>query len=71
MSRLLSSPSAVGHGASGARDAVRGVWRLILLWRQRYATRRDLRDLPPHMLLDIGIDAPHAAREARKPFWQA
>jgi uncharacterized protein YjiS (DUF1127 family) len=48
-----------------AADAVLGAWR------HRHQTRRDLRDLPPHLLRDIGLTAADAEAEARKPFWRA
>jgi uncharacterized protein YjiS (DUF1127 family) len=47
-----------------ALDAVLGAWR------HRHATRRELRDLPPHMLRDIGLTPGEALREADKPFWR-
>jgi uncharacterized protein YjiS (DUF1127 family) len=37
------------------------------LWRRRAVTRRHLRDLPPHLLDDIGLDA--AAREEECAKW--
>jgi uncharacterized protein YjiS (DUF1127 family) len=40
------------------------------LWRRRYLTRRQLRQLDRRGLADIGIDAVQRDREASKPFWK-
>jgi uncharacterized protein YjiS (DUF1127 family) len=42
----------------------------VVTWDLRRRTRKDLRALSGHLLLDIGLD-PNAARiEAHKPFWR-
>jgi uncharacterized protein YjiS (DUF1127 family) len=43
---------------------------LLGLWYERARQRRQLSELPPHLLRDIGIDRVDALREARKPFWR-
>lgn len=45
--------------------------RLVKTWDQRHRQRRQLRELPPHLLGDIGISEVEAHREATKPFWIA
>ena len=40
-------------------------------WRERAQQRRDLSNLTPRELDDIGISAKAAAKEAAKPFWRA
>jgi len=40
------------------------------LWRRRSHTRRQLRDLPPHLLADIGIDNAARDDECRRWPWQ-
>ncbi|MXY66727.1 MAG: DUF1127 domain-containing protein [Gammaproteobacteria bacterium] len=45
--------------------------RLVKTWDQRHRQRRQLRELPPHLLGDIGISEVEAYREATKPFWIA
>lgn len=45
--------------------------RLVKTWDQRHRQRRQLRELPPHLLRDIGISEVEAHREATKPFWIA
>lgn len=43
----------------------------VLLWQQRLADRRRLREMNEHMLRDIGLGREESAREAAKPFWMA
>lgn len=42
----------------------------IAAWELRHRTRKHLKNLPQHMLSDIGLDAMRAEQEAAKPFWQ-
>ncbi len=42
----------------------------ICLWRRRYRTRRHLRDLPDHLLRDIGIDDATRDDKCARWFWQ-
>ena len=42
---------------------------VVTKWDSRRRTRNHLKDLPPHLLKDIGVDPITAAREAAKPFW--
>jgi uncharacterized protein YjiS (DUF1127 family) len=69
------SSATLGAAADVAVQAVaRALWALDAVlgaWRHRHATRRELRDLPPHMLRDIGLTRDEALREADKPFWRA
>jgi uncharacterized protein YjiS (DUF1127 family) len=44
---------------------------LAVTWEMRRRTRKDLRNLSDHMLVDIGLDPMLAASEAAKPFWRA
>jgi uncharacterized protein YjiS (DUF1127 family) len=44
---------------------------LAVTWEMRRRTRKDLRSLSDHMLVDIGLDPMSAASEASKPFWRA
>ncbi len=39
-------------------------------WETRRTTRKGLRNLPPHLLRDIGLSPSAAATEVEKPFWQ-
>jgi uncharacterized protein YjiS (DUF1127 family) len=41
----------------------------LALWFARARQRRDLAELDPHLLKDIGVTPGQAAREAAKPFW--
>ncbi|MEL6839846.1 MAG: DUF1127 domain-containing protein [Pseudomonadota bacterium] len=43
---------------------------LVVTWDTRRKSRRVLKDLAPHLLRDIGLDAATAQAEAAKPFWQ-
>lgn len=42
----------------------------VATWELRYRTRKQLSDLPTHMLRDIGLDEQDAALETEKPFWR-
>ncbi len=39
-------------------------------WRQRAIQRRQLAELPDHLLKDIGLDRHDVKKECRKAFWQ-
>jgi len=43
----------------------------VTKWDMRRKTRRHLKNLTPHLLNDIGLDASTAHAELSKPFWQA
>ncbi|MGJ8612442.1 MAG: DUF1127 domain-containing protein [Octadecabacter sp.] len=43
----------------------------VTKWDTNYRTRKHLRNMPAHMLNDIGLDTATARAEASKPFWQA
>lgn len=43
---------------------------VVTKWAMRARTRAQLRDLPPHILEDIGVTEAEARREADKRFWQ-
>lgn len=68
------SSATLGAAADAAVMAVnRALWALDAVlgaWRHRHVTRQELRDLPPHMLRDIGLTRDEAMREADKPFWR-
>ncbi|MEL6551207.1 MAG: DUF1127 domain-containing protein [Pseudomonadota bacterium] len=43
---------------------------VVTKWAMRAQTRAQLRDLPSHILEDIGVTEAEARREADKRFWQ-
>lgn len=43
----------------------------VAAWELRYRTRKQLAQMPRHMLRDIGLSESHAETEAEKPFWRA
>ena len=47
------------------------VTMVLVTWDLRRRTRKDLRSLSSHLLLDIGMDPTRAAIEAEKPFWRS
>ena len=49
-----------------ARDAS----ALTARWYINYRTRRQLAELNPHQLKDIGVSKGDALEELRKPFWK-
>lgn len=51
------------------RHLGRTVRTTITVWRQRSASRRELRELDEHVLRDVGISRSQADFEGNKPFW--
>ncbi|MFN3663138.1 DUF1127 domain-containing protein [Yoonia sp.] len=45
------------------------LWRRVMQFIGLARQRRDLRDLEPHLLDDIGVTRQDALREAEKPLW--
>jgi len=43
----------------------------VAAWELRHRTRKQLAQMPTHMLRDIGLSDVHAEIEAEKPFWRA
>lgn len=52
------------------RSALAQVLATLLLWQERAAQRRALRQLGAFELDDIGLTRAQALREAAKPFWR-
>ena len=44
--------------------------RVALLWQHRHRTRTQLKQLPPHLLRDVGLTEDDARIERTKPFWR-
>jgi uncharacterized protein YjiS (DUF1127 family) len=42
----------------------------LQLWMDRHEQRRQLAQLPGHLLDDMGLDAERVAEEIHKPFWK-
>ncbi len=42
----------------------------LQLWMDRHEQRRQLANLPAHLLKDMGLDQDKVAEEIRKPFWK-
>ncbi len=51
-----------------------GLWRglvaLIATWQSRAKQRRELKEMEPWVLRDLGLSKAEAASEAAKPFWR-
>lgn len=43
---------------------------LLLTWLERVRTRRELAELPPYLLKDIGLTESDRYCESHKPFWR-
>lgn len=54
-----------GSSSSGASRNV------LMVWYRRQMERRDLQEMEPRLLTDIGITREVANEEAKKPFWVA
>lgn len=71
-----SVPVGIGRTTFGAAGyAVKSVLayalETLLTWQERARQRRQLAELDPRILRDIGISRSDAEREYRKKFWQA
>ena len=44
-------------------------WAIVRLWRERARQRRDLAEMSPDILRDIGVSPKAARAEAARPFW--
>jgi len=55
---------------SGLRRALRALAARAETYASRARQRRELTQLDPHLLRDIGVTAYDAAHEAAKPFWR-
>jgi len=58
-------------GQDGALGLTNKVLRGLSLWHDRWQHRRQIAELSPEALADMGITKGEAQREAAKPFWQA
>lgn len=45
------------------------LWNMLLLWQQKRASRRVLRDLTDDELLDIGVSRSEAGKEVSRSFF--
>jgi uncharacterized protein YjiS (DUF1127 family) len=48
----------------------RPVMAVLRRWWRHALTRRDLSEVPDHILRDIGVSPAEARHEARLPFWR-
>lgn len=56
---------------SSRRGLVSALLDNLFAWQARAEERQALAQLDERLLRDIGLNRETAAREARKPFWQA
>lgn len=52
------------------RELGRKFMALMDTWQSRARQRRDLREMEPRALQDVGISRADAVAEAAKPFWR-
>jgi len=43
---------------------------MLMTWFERARSRRELAELPPHLLKDIGLTESDRFVESNKPFWR-
>lgn len=70
----MSTTTLKYRSALGPASAARTLGQLaraVATWRKRARQRRDLAEMSPEMLRDIGISRSAARAEASKPFWIA
>jgi len=73
--RTMQSPTLHGRSArhslgKSLRDAFLAADHVLGLWQARYQHRRQLRQMPPYLLRDVGLSEERAREEAGKPFWR-
>lgn len=69
MAQLISSPAPAR--VLPLRTKRLSLLGLVLRWIALARQRRDLRNLPAHLLTDIGVDQDAADIEGNRPFWDA
>jgi len=70
----IASRSSTPSFANVLHGTLRGVSTVLdaaALWSERRRERRQLMEMPDHLLRDIGITRVDAFVEADKPFWRA
>jgi uncharacterized protein YjiS (DUF1127 family) len=61
---------AVGQPSSNiVITRLKAYYSVLLLWHRHTTTRSHLRDLPPHLLNDVGLSEEQLRTELNKPFW--
>ncbi|WMC12312.1 DUF1127 domain-containing protein [Oceanimonas pelagia] len=56
--------------ARGTTQRSTGLLATLGLWLHRSRSRRELAELPPYLLKDIGLNEADRFQEVSKPFWQ-
>jgi len=67
--RTLNANSSSDAGVISGVFA--GMFGTLKTWAERAQARRDLAELSPREIDDIGLDADELALEIAKPFWRA
>jgi uncharacterized protein YjiS (DUF1127 family) len=65
---IYTHESMINHHGSGFFAQLR---ETLHIWRQRQIDRRQLAELSPRDLHDVGLSWSDVAYEAEKPFWRA
>ncbi len=70
-SRFSASARAIVDALTETKaETPKTISGLIQLWVSRMKQRKSLKNLPDHLLKDVGISREDALKEACKPFWQ-
>ncbi|HEX2116142.1 MAG TPA: DUF1127 domain-containing protein [Alphaproteobacteria bacterium] len=64
---MASGPAGFAHWFWRAVTVAAATWRLL---RERAHNRKNLAELDPRMLRDIGVSPSQLWHEANKPFWR-
>ena len=73
---MTTSELSIHNGCCGLAvesrtgSVARRVLDLLSQWHDRAQQRHELREMPDHLLKDMGITWEDAYRESRKPFWK-
>lgn len=58
------------HAPRSLLTVLKGAWNTVALWHERAKGRRELRELTPDQLRDIGLTSDVVQRAATTPFWR-
>ena len=67
----FQAPELSGGAIGALVDGFSSIAATALGWNRRAMDRARLRDMPEHLLRDMGITRQDAEIEAGKPFWKA
>jgi uncharacterized protein YjiS (DUF1127 family) len=71
MAKIRTSDSVAAVQGRALLGTVSALLNLLMLWRWRMRSRRELSKLTAQQMHDTGLDREIVRRESKKPFWEA